>query len=166
MNYLNRINEYINWIIKYTRYIMIHKYYVFLELSNFGIRYLWLGIIHDISKFSIGEFWACAKYFNDPVRTKETIEDFDRAWLQHIHNNKHHWQYWILINGKDEHTILDMPYKYIIEMICDWKGAAKVKGNINPNECAEWYNKHKDNIVISDKTKQTIESLLYHERIN
>jgi hypothetical protein len=52
--------------------------------------------------------------------TKEEVEaDFDRAWLRHLHRNKHHPQHWVLIEDSGAIVCLPMPYIYILEMIAD-----------------------------------------------
>lgn len=78
---------------------------------------------HDKSKDKEDEYNAYDAYFYGNNRSYKVVQDYQRAWLTHIHRNPHHWQYWILIhddmeNGELE-TILEMPYDYIVEMICD-----------------------------------------------
>ena len=87
-------------------------------------------------------------------------QDFRYAWLYHIHRNPHHWQYWVLINDDPDEgeIILDMPYNYIIEMICDWWAFSWSKGNLN--EIFDWYDKHKDYMKLSDATHKTVEDIL------
>jgi len=88
----------INEMIGYLWQVLRHKWFVFLECCKLGIP--WLGIIHDLSKFRLSEFISYAKYFRggkSPNDEKHDI-DFDYAWLHHQRRNKHHWQYWILMN--------------------------------------------------------------------
>lgn len=92
------------------------------------------------------------------------MQDFRYAWLNHIYRNPHHWQYWILNRDeKDEgEIILDMHYNYIIEMICDWWAFSWNSGDLF--EVFDWYNKHKDYIKFSDKTRRIVEDIL--DKIN
>lgn len=53
---------------------------------------LYLGH-HDESKYSIEEYDAYDAYFYGPM-SKDVKENFNYAWLHHIHENPHHWQYW------------------------------------------------------------------------
>lgn len=76
--------------------------------------------VHDESKFSNEEYDAYDKYFYGGNRSYEVRNEFDKAWLHHIHNNPHHWQYWVLLKDDGDIEVLDMPMNYIIEMICDW----------------------------------------------
>jgi len=139
---------------------------------------VWRGIIHDISKFRLDEFIPYARYFYggpypekdslspqfgmeyNPLTKERVKREFDKAFLLHIHRNPHHWQYHILIDeGADSKTkIFQMPYKYMIEMVCDWKGAGKaITGNSNP---LEWYAKYKDIIILEEYTRSRVEEII------
>ena len=103
------------------------------------------------------EYAAYAEYFYGE-KTEETKEAFDRAWLAHIHSNPHHWQHWVLINDDDGTIALDMPYVFIIEMICDWWSFSWKQEKLT--EIFNWYDSHVDTIVFSPKTKQRVEDIL------
>ena len=67
-------------------------------------------------------------------------------------NNEHHPEFWL---GED------MPYIYILEMICDW-GSFSIKSG-NMRELSDfYYNKAKDDEEknLSDATKEIIEEIL------
>lgn len=103
------------------------------------------------------EYDAYAEYFYGE-KTEETKEAFDRAWLAHIHSNPHHWQHWVLVNDDDGTKALDMPYVFIIEMICDhWSFSWKEN---NLYEIFDWYDDHKETMILSDKTRLTYERIL------
>lgn len=55
-------------------------------------------------------------------------------------------------------VILDMPHRYIIEMICDWWAFSWKKGNLF--EIFSWYDEHKAYMKLSDKTRTTVEDIL------
>lgn len=85
---------------------------------------------HDASKSKPDEYEAYDAYFYGGNRSYAVVQAFQRAWLLHIHRNPHHWQHWVLINddpGEGE-VLLEMPYNYIIEMICDWWAFSWEKG--------------------------------------
>lgn len=88
------------------------------------------------------------------------VKDFDYAWLHHIHMNPHHWQYWVLHHDEPDKpvTVLDMPFHYIIEMICDWWSFSWENGNLY--EIFDWYEKHKENMMLSKRTRITVETFL------
>jgi len=81
----------------YTRNLMRHKYFVFIEAWKLGIPLL--GLIHDISKFSPGEFLPYAAYnFGNPHSNSASVKEaFDIAWNHHQKRNMHHWQAWLYV---------------------------------------------------------------------
>lgn len=89
---------------------------------------------HDMSKNTPDEYTPYDNYFYGE-QTPAIIEAFNRAWLIHIHRNPHHWQYWVLINDepKEGTILIEMPYPYIIEMICDWWAFSWIKFRCNIN---------------------------------
>lgn len=115
---------------------------------------------HDASKFTSEEYTAYDEYFYGREKTDEVKANFNLAWLHHIHQNPHHWQYWILINDDpgEGMVILDMPHNYIVEMICDWWAFSWKKGDLT--EIFKWYDKHKEYMKLSDKTRATVEDIL------
>ena len=116
---------------------------------------------HDDSKWTREEYNAYDEYFyGDAKKKKEGRLNFDYAWLHHIHSNPHHWQYWVLINDDQEDgtVALDIPYKYVIEMICDWWTFSWRNGNLY--EIFDWYEKHKDRMILSNTTRELVEEIL------
>ena len=117
---------------------------------------------HDKSKYSAEEYKAYDEYFyGSNTSSYEAIErNFKSAWLHHIQANPHHWQHWVLINDDpDEGSIaLDMPIENIIEMICDWWSFSWNTGNLY--EIFEWYEEHKNNMILSENTRGTVEYIL------
>lgn len=93
-------------------------------------------------------------------QTEEVRESFDKAWLSHIHHNPHHWQHWLLQNDdpKIGLKILDMPYVFIVEMICDWWAFSWKNDNLY--EIFDWYDKNKDGILLSDATRTKVTTIL------
>ena len=131
------------------------------ELIKGDFNYEWqIGFNHDHSKMELDEYAAYDAYFYGNNRSYAVVQDFRRAWLMHIHRNPHHWQHWILINddpGEGE-IVMDMPYNYIIEMLCDWWAFSWNKGNLT--EIFAWYDDHKKYMKLSDRTRITVESIL------
>lgn len=54
--------------------------------------------------------------------------------------------------------VLDIPYNYIIEMICDWWSFSWAVGNLT--EIFNWYDERKEYIKLSDETRTTVENIL------
>ena len=114
--------------------------------------------IHDVSKWGNEEYDAYDKYFYSKSKTKEVEEQFNFAWLHHIHANPHHWQHWVLINDDDGTHALEMPEEYIIEMLCDHWSFSHKQGKLD--EIFKWYEDHKKTIIFHKNTKQRYEELL------
>lgn len=119
-----------------------------------------ISSFHDVTKFTPAEYEAYDAYFYGEEKTPEVVEEFNKAWLHHIHYNPHHWQHWILINGdpNEGEIVLEMPYEYVIEMICDWWAFSWAKNNLH--EIFEWYDEHKAHIKLHPNTRKTVESIL------
>lgn len=129
----------------------------FIEGKNIG----WdIEFNHDTSKDAKEEYDAYDAYFYGGNRSYQVVQDFRHAWLHHIHHNPHHWQYWILINDdpNEGEIVMDMPYNYILEMVCDWWAFGWSKGGLS--EIFDWYDAHKDYMKLSVRTRDTVESIL------
>lgn len=148
----------------YLKYLLKHKYYVFVAGLKLGVnpfRLLW----HDYSKFYPDEWFPYVNYFYGYADSKQDSltfwnkeRAFDRAWLLHQHRSPHHYQFWILREDSGATKVLEMPTKYVKEMLADWLGAGKaITGRW---EVATWYEKNKANIILAPKTRQLVEKLL------
>lgn len=115
---------------------------------------------HDQSKYDQDEYDAYDAYFYGGNRSYAVVQNFRRAWLSHIHKNPHHWQHWILHRDEPNEgmVVLEMPYKYVIEMICDWWSFSWKTGKLT--EIFDWYNQHKDYMKLHDRTRSLVESIL------
>ena len=115
---------------------------------------------HDQSKWDSDEYHAYDAYFYGNNRSYQVVQDFNYAWLRHIHQNPHHWQHWVLINDdpNEGEKLMDMPYNYIVEMICDWWAFSWAKENLY--EIFKWYDDHKNYMKLSVKTRKTVEDIL------
>lgn len=147
------------------KYTTRHKYYVLMACMKKGIFVR--GILHDMSKFSSSEFSGYANFFfnidgskkKNPKgeNTTEIIKAFDDAWLHHQMSNDHHWQYWIQKNGIQ--TIINkMPNEAMIEMICDWEGAALANYQNHPNIPVPWYKDNRSKVLLHIETRQDLEN--------
>ncbi len=151
---------------KYLSYVLRHKWFVFIECYKMGM--LWLGIIHDWSKFLPSEWFPYVEHFHGKGEGIKTGRDetgyykptdtgdkaFDFAWLLHQKRNRHHWQWWILPEDDGGEIVMEMPVEYRLEMLCDWFGAGRAQGT--PDVTA-WYNKNKDKMRLHPNTRQSIE---------
>lgn len=156
---------------QYNRYLEQHKTNVkkgfdwikenIPVLIRSGYDYEWeMGFGHDASKTDIEEYNAYDAYFYGGNKSFSVVQNFKKAWLNHIHKNPHHWQHWILINDDPEEaeTILEMPYNYILEMICDWWAFSWASGNLD--EIFKWYDERKDYIKLNPASRNFVELIL------
>jgi hypothetical protein len=146
---------------KYFCYIINHKWNVFIECIKEG--FIIHAITHDLSKFRPSEFIPYAKFFfknNDEVESYNKLnkneEQFQKAWFLHQHRNKHHWNYWISVSKKTDIIPVPMPKKYVVQMICDWRGMAR-KFN---DSAFDYYNKNKGEMILHKDTKGLIDFIL------
>lgn len=115
---------------------------------------------HDESKLDIEEYEPYDEYF---YGTKDG-DLFNSAWLHHIHNNPHHWQHWLLVNDdgkcgdRGKIVALEMPRTYALEMVADWWSFSWRSGNLA--EVFDWYERHKDGIVLHPDTREYVERIL------
>jgi len=138
----------------YFWYVIRHKYYVLIECFKSGL--IFRGLLHDLDKFKPKAFIAYARYFYGE-RTEKVKKEFSYQWLHHQKNNKHHWEYWVLVCSREKEQVLEMPTVYAEEMLCDWKGAGKARG---AGPVLNWYleNRHKMKLH-ANTTKYLEESL-------
>ena len=158
---------------------MSKKYDLYLEQHKDGVRkaFNWIKenlpelvegrdniewltcVAHDASKTDQDEYEAYDNYFYGN-RSFAVVEEFNKAWLRHIHRNPHHWQHWVLINDDPENgeIILDMPYEYAIEMICDWWSFSFREGNLR--EIFNWWEAHEKYMKLNVYTRKVVVDIL------
>lgn len=159
--------------LKYLRYVLIHKWHVFLWCCHYGMPLA--GIAHDLSKFLPVEWspyvdkfyggpWPLAWYgearnvFGDMHTQPWVDRRFDEAWNHHQKANPHHWQYWVLLKDDGDTKILDMPLRYRKEMLSDWRGASMaITGKDNT---LSWYAKNTDKMLLHPRTRAWVEEEL------
>lgn len=155
--------------IDYDRYLKEHR-------DNVMKAYLWIREVyphhladittqieqHDASKNSIPEYAAYDDYFykRKSSRSSAVVNDFQEAFLMHIHANPHHWQHWVLIpdSSGEPHKAIFMPYDYVLEMVCDWFSFSLKSGKID--EIFDFYLERKSHIVMHKESRRFLEFLL------
>ena len=78
--------------------------------------------------------------------------------LLHQKRNKHHWQWWCLPEDEGGLKVLEMPLKYRLEMLCDWRGAGRAQGT---PDVLRWYEKNRNRMILGMATQIWIEQQLY-----
>ena len=121
--------------------------------------------MHDSSKRSSEEYAAYDQYFYHNGKGDAKKEaDFSKAWFHHIRRNPHHWQYWVYfdddspLDSDNKLNAVEMEDRYILEMICDWWSFSWTSSNLF--EVFDWYDSHKDKMVLGPETRQKVETFL------
>ena len=156
--------------VAYLRYVLRHKWYVFLACRQMCVP-MHRAILHDWTKFTRREWTPYVHQFYNPDGTKSGgIRDasgaydpnmqpmeFQLAWLSH-QRNKHHWQAWVSLGDGGSLSVLPIPETYVREMIADWIGAGQaISGRKDPRP---WYEENKKEIVLNPDTRIMLEALL------
>lgn len=156
------------------KYLIRHKWFVWQAGRTLGVNWFQL-LIHDWSKFLPSEWFPYVNYFygeepwsQEEIRRFEQVccsngfkygaeyryLSFDHAWNLHQKRNRHHWQFWVLLEDSGEIKTLEMPEHLMLEMIADWAGAGRaITGKW---EIEEWYEKNKHKMQIHTRTHEEI----------
>lgn len=144
--------------LQYGRYVVRHKWFVFIAGRRTRAP-LWRLVIHDWSKMTRAEWSPYVRSFYGPLpRTDAVKAAFARAWLHHIHVNKHHWQHWVLHEDSGATKVIEMPDRFVREMVADWMGAGRaITGKW---DVGSWYAKNRDVIVLHETTRARVDGLI------
>lgn len=155
MQYIEYINQHINNV-----QLIWKNIQPLLKGDYFIDDYIWHDIWqliawHDITKHSNQEFGGYRQWFYPEELEEKNKESFNHAWNHHQKANPHHWQYWIMWKPNGS-IALDMPFKYMFEMLCDWS-AMSLKFGDTPTR---FFNKTKHQMLLHRDTMQGIENWL------
>jgi hypothetical protein len=164
--------------LKYLWYVIRHKWFVLM--ACIWHHHIWLGLIHDWSKFRPSEFFPYAEHFYGKGKDITAGRDstgyykptdtgdaaFDFAWLLHQKRNKHHWQWWVLPEDEGGVKLIHMSDRYCIEMLCDWIGASKAQGHGGFEGVLTWYEANKHKMQLNKVTRDNIEDMLEQGKLN
>lgn len=142
-------------IVKHFNTVNKHRWLVFVYSIKAGIPFR--GLVHDLSKYSIDEFFPGCKYFQgtrSPIAAEKNDIGYSKAWLHHKGRNKHHWEYWYDEFAPDQTPII--PYKYAVEMVCDGLAASKVYNGKNWKDDSQinFWNKTREKRKINPKIER------------
>ena len=148
---------------KHFKTVCKHKWIVFKECCACGI--FWQGLVHDMSKFGFTEFVASARHFQgdrSPIDAEKEAIGYSMAWLHHKGHNKHHWEYWTDFDSNGQVVANAIPFKYIVEMVCDWIGAGKTysEEKWTQAEPLNYFNKVRAGRHFHPETEKVIMTLL------
>ena len=152
------------WL-SHLRTINHHKLLVMKHCVRVGLYRQ--GLLHDLSKYSPGEFSAGAKYYQgdrSPNEIERKERGYSAAWLHHKGRNKHHLEYWIDYDPGPGHrmTGMEMPVNYVAEMFCDRVAASKTyRGKAyRDSDPLDYYLASRDHYLIHPNTRALLERLL------
>ena len=138
-----------------------HRWEVFKLCVKVGIPLR--GLLHDLSKYSYTEFSESVKYFADgkysPLKRCKEINGYSKAWIHHFGRNKHHYEYWYDSAAPKPKPVI--PFKYMLEMICDRVAASKVyrKKDYSSAYPLEYFYKEKPKMVLNDSLMNFLEEV-------
>lgn len=149
----------------------VHHHRALVRKYCFKLGLYRQGLMHDLSKYSPTEFFVGAKYYQG-YRSPNTAERLDRgystAWLHHKGRNKHHLEYWIDYSlQKDGYPLtgMEMPVKYVAEMLCDRIAACRVyQGDAYTDASAWQYYENGlrvNTMIMHPKTRELLENMLH-----
>ena len=131
------------------------------------------GLVHDLSKYSITEFWRGAKYYAGGVKSPHPNErlkkGYSEAWMHHKGRNKHHAEYWFDYNiEKGCYAPVPMPDRYIAESLCDRIAASKTynKKAYTQSFPLDYFNRENGGLLIHEETREKLRFLLTYLRDN
>lgn len=144
----------------------INKHKLMVMKHCFAVGLYKQGLLHDLSKYSWVEFSMGAKYYQgnrSPNDAEREDKGYTSAWLHHKGRNKHHSEYWIDLNKKTgKYEPIEMPNKYIGEMLCDRLAASMNynRGNYNSKMPLEYLYRTKETTPMHEETFKKLEFLL------
>ena len=123
----------------------------------------WNIYLHDDTKTVDDEYYPYYDYFYNrdkkgKCKNKYAEKNFRIAKLKHFHRNPDHWQHWVLYDSTGFCVALDMPYEYIVEMVCNWWSYSWAEGDLW--SIFDWYIKNEKKMKLSKNTTEDLEYIL------
>ena len=152
-------------------FITVTKHRMLVCEGCFKIGLYYQGLVHDLSKYSPTEFMVGVKYYQghrSPNNAEREDIGYSSAWLHHKGRNKHHYEYWIDYNtrgefpGEDVLIPVEMPDKYLAEMVIDRIAASKVYEGKKYTDASplKYFNSGIEAVPMHPKTKQKLHRYL------
>jgi len=153
-----------NNFFKHLSVVMRHKHEVYkaMKLCGHPIQ----GLFHDMSKFSPVEFIESVKFFQgnrSPIEAAKEDHGYSLAWFHHRGHNPHHSQYWCDISF-GEIKPCEIPWKYLLELICDGIAAGKIyqDNKWNDNNPLQYWQGRDNKSFYHEKTRIKLDKY-YHD---
>ncbi len=108
-------------------FMTVNKHRFRVMCGCFRVGLIWQGLTHDLSKYSLTEFRAGARYYQgnrSPNTAEREDKGYSEAWMHHKGRNRHHYEYWTDMNRQTRnYESVEMPRKYLVEMVMDRRAA-------------------------------------------
>lgn len=131
------------------------------------------GIAHDLSKYAPVEFINGCRYYQgnrSPNNAEREAKGYSESWLHHKGRNRHHYEYWVdycsetadLSKTTGGMIPVEMPRRYLVEMICDRVAASRVynKECYTDDMPLAYFEQSMDKIFMHEKTKRELHAFL------
>ena len=148
-------------------YKTVHRHRALVRQYCFRLGLYWQGLTHDLSKYSPTEFLVGARFYqgdHSPNEAERDARGYSSSWLHHKGRNKHHLEYWIDYTGTNDPPMdgMEMPVKYVAEMICDRIAAGRTYKGDTYTDAAPWeyYYRSQKHYLMHPNTRRLVEQLL------
>jgi hypothetical protein len=146
--------------LKYLKFLLKHKWFVFLECKKLGIS--WRGLKHDMGKFRPKLFKAYSRRFANGNNYHGDLGlEYRMAYNKHLLRSDHHWQHWGIIRDSGEVHYLPMSDRARKEFLAELRGNSRLYGT----NTANWYEAHQNEIFLHLETKKWLEEQLGFYRV-
>ena len=149
----------------------INHHKILVMRGCFQVGLIRQGLLHDLSKYSPTEFIVGCRYYQgnmSPNNAEREAVGYSSAWLHHKGRNKHHLEYWIDYSlQKDGYPLtgMEMPVKYVAEMLCDRIAACRVYQGDAYTDASAWQYYESglrvNTMIMHPKTRELLETMLH-----
>jgi len=149
---------------KHFKTITWHRWLV--RQGCFRVGLIWQGLTHDLSKYSLTEFFVGARYYQgtrSPNAAEREEKGYSEAWMHHKGRNRHHYEYWTDMSRETKrYESFPMPRKYLVEMVMDRRAACMVyQGKAYTDGAAlEYFEKSRERNLMHPQLQRQLHFLL------
>ena len=158
-----RANEYLDYIDSHRKRVkrawdeILKPFLDHIGIEDYMINIIEADILqHDMSKYQGDEFYGYCNHWY-PCEGYTDDSSYDEAWMLHKHRNPHHWQYWVTLHDDGSVYPLDMNFKSVCNMLCDWSSFQYTEDG---GTAKDWYESEGSSMILSDNTRATVERIL------
>ena len=132
----------------------------------FKVGLYWQGLTHDLSKYSITEFWTGVRYYQgdrSPNAAEREDKGYSVAWMHHKGRNRHHYEYWTDMSRETrQYVSFPMPRKYLVEMVMDRRAACMTYQGKDYTDASAWvyFDKSKEKSLMHPQLQRELTFLL------